>query len=986
MISKLSLLIPLLALASACSATNSGTASVSSPGEPANVNESTLPASAMRSEQKAGGESKSASSAKVFPYAVETHQLDNGLKVLFVPMPSEGLVSYWSIVRTGSRDEVEAGVTGFAHFFEHMMFHGSKRFPGPVYDGIVNGMGADANAFTTDDFTAYHLGITQADLPKVIEIEADRFQHLEYDEPGFKTESGAVYGEYRKGRTSPFEVLFEAVQDAAFDKHTYKHTTIGFEADIKKMPEQYAYSKTFFERFYRPENIVVVVTGDFDKRATLELIKTNYAAWKPGFTAPKVVAEPEQKAERRIDVPFDGQTLPILAINFKGEKLLPTDRTMIAATLIGELAFGETSDAYKELVLDDQRVDAMFASFGYNRDPGLWSVIAKVKEASDLSSIERRLWSAIGELANRPVDAEKLDSARSRLKYSFLSNLSTPGNVNDSVAQVIAITGDITAVDQIYNTLDQVTPEDVQRAAAKYLTRQRATVAILHSRSQAAGVASVGAEPPVLMPVPADPNVAFSIAFYVGSQNDPKGKEGLAALVGAMISEGGTAKNTYAELLLKMFPLAGGYSANVDKEMTVVTGVVHRDKLEAFYALLIQALVTPGFRADDFERLRDSAISDIETSLRFSSDEELGKAALFERVFSGTPYAHLTEGSVDALKSITLEDVQKFWTEHYTRENLVLGLGGAFPEWLPASMQADLARLPSGVVEAPPAPQAAPIQGRSVLIVEKPSVETKAGEAPTTTSAAISFGYPIPVRRGTREYYALWIANSWLGEHRNSSSHLYQVIREARGMNYGDYSYIEAYPNGGRRSMPPTGVGRRAQMFEVWIRPVPRDQALFALRAALREVELLAKNGMTREQFETTKGFLAKYSLHFAETTAERLGYALDDRYFGVKEGHLALFRKMMKEITLEEVNAAVKKHLQVENVAIAIVSDHAVELRDAIVADKPSPMSYGDNQKPKEVLEQDKLIEAYPLRIPLDRAWVVPVADMFSGREKPSW
>src|SRR6185436_2137084 len=136
--------------------------------------------------------------------------------------------------------------------------------------------------------------------------------------------------------------------------------------------------------------------------------------------------------------------------------------------------------------------------------------------------------------------------------------------------------------------------------------------------------------------------------------------------------------------------------------------------------------------------------------------------------------------------------------------------------------------------------------------------------------------------------------------------------------------------------------------FEVWIRPVPRDQALFALRAALREVELLSKNGMTREQFEATKSFLSKYSLHFAETTADRLGYALDDRYFGVEEGHLALFRKMMKEITFEEVNAAVKKYLQVDNIAIAIVSDHAVELRDAILADQPSPMSYGDNQKSK--------------------------------------
>jgi zinc protease len=173
---------------------------------------------------------------RVFPFAVHRTTLDNGLKVLVVPTPSDGLVSYWSIVRTGSRDEVEEGVTGFAHFFEHMMFRGTEKLPGKEYDKIANGMGADANAFTTDDFTAYHMSVSKDDLPKVVEIEADRFQNLQYDEGQFKTEAGAVYGEFRKGRTSPFEVLFESIQNTAFDKHTYKHTTIGFERDISACP------------------------------------------------------------------------------------------------------------------------------------------------------------------------------------------------------------------------------------------------------------------------------------------------------------------------------------------------------------------------------------------------------------------------------------------------------------------------------------------------------------------------------------------------------------------------------------------------------------------------------------------------------------------------------------------------------------------------------------------------------------------------------
>src|SRR5678816_3565259 len=109
-------------------------------------------------------------------------------------MPSHGLTAYWSVVRTGSRDEVEPGVTGFAHFFEHMMFRGTEKNPGKEYDRIVNGMGADANAYTTDDYTAYHMSVSAQDLGRVIDIESDRFQNLKYTEEQFRTESGAVYG------------------------------------------------------------------------------------------------------------------------------------------------------------------------------------------------------------------------------------------------------------------------------------------------------------------------------------------------------------------------------------------------------------------------------------------------------------------------------------------------------------------------------------------------------------------------------------------------------------------------------------------------------------------------------------------------------------------------------------------------------------------------------------------------------------------------
>jgi zinc protease len=471
----------------------------------------------------------------------------------------------------------------------------------------------------------------------------------------------------------------------------------------------------------------------------------------------------------------------------------------------------------------------------------------------------------------------------------------------------------------------------------------------------------------VLMNVAADPTISFSLQFAVGSQNDPPGKEGLAFLTGEMLAEAATAARSLDEILAALYPLAASYGMRVDVERSTLTGRVHRDNLDVYLELYTDAFLHPRFDPEDFERVRSDAVNAIENTLRFSSDEELGKAALRELVFRATPYAHPSEGTVAGLRAVTLDDVREFYRRHYTRGNVLLGLGGGFDDALVARLTAALAVLPAGEAAAPPAIEPAAVSGRSALLVDKPGAD-----------ASISFGVPIDVRRGERDFYALWIANSWLGEHRNQASHLFNVIREARGLNYGDYSYIEAFPEGGQRDMPPVNVPRRAQLFEVWIRTLPNEQAPFALRAALRELQLLIDNGMTAEQFELTRTFLKKYSLHFAETTSARLGYAVDDQFYGIDgDGHLARFRRMMDELTLEEVNAAIKRHLTYRDLKIAIVTGDTANMRARLASDAPTPISYA-TPKPDEIMAEDIEIAAWPLSLAADRIETVPVADAF--------
>lgn len=410
-----------------------------------------------------------------FPYQIVNYTLENGLKVIFVPMESGGIVSYYTVVRTGSRDEWEPGKSGFAHFFEHMMFRGTKRNPGGKYDSLITSMGADANAYTTDDYTCYHLNITKEDLPRVIDLEADRFQNLNYTLEGFQTESGAVYGEYRKGRTSPFEVLWEEMKNLAFKKHTYKHTTIGFEKDIKNMPNLYDYSLTFYQRYYRPENCVILVTGDFDQKQTIETIKKHYSSWAKGYVEPKIEKEPEQKTELKTKVNYNGKTNPILALAYKGLAFTPSNKDYAAAEIFGDLAFGQTSDLYKKLYLKEQKVQFLQTEIAPNRDPFLWMIFAMPTSVNYISQINSEILETIEYYRLNLVSKEQLDKIKKNRKYSFLMNLDTPDKVAGNLASFIAITGDLSGLETYLNTIDNLTPEDIQNVVKNYFLQNKLT-------------------------------------------------------------------------------------------------------------------------------------------------------------------------------------------------------------------------------------------------------------------------------------------------------------------------------------------------------------------------------------------------------------------------------------------------------------------------------------------------------------------------------
>jgi len=920
--------------------------------------------------------------ADVLPFKATEKTLPNGLKVIVVPTGFPNLVSVHIPVQTGSRNEVEPGKSGFAHFFEHMMFRGTPAYPPEKYQSIITKAGARQNAYTSDDLTNYYTTFAKEDLETVLKVEADRFQHLSYPVEAFKTESRAVLGEYNKNSANPMQKLFEVQREAAFSTHTYRHTTMGFLKDIEDMPNQYEYSKVFFDRWYRPERTTVIIAGDVEPAKAVAMVEKYWGAWKRGSFKSNVPAEPAPKGAQYRHVAWQTPTLPLVTVAFRAPAFSDRQKDQAALSMLLSLSFGRTSTLYKRLVQDEQKVDQLFDFVPNRVDPTLATIGARVKKPQDALYVRDAILETVARLRDEPVTAGALADAKSANKYGLIRSLDNTEAIASTLASYVHFERSYGTLNRYYRVVDSLTPADLQAAARKYLVDDAMVVTTLSHEALPAAIGTLpkladaaqgtkaagsAADFDVLVQKSALPQIRFKLLFAAGSAHDPKGKEGLAALTAAMVAASGSRERKIDEVTKALFPLAASFSEQTDKEMTTFTGSTHKDNWNQYLGIALPLLVDPGFREEDFRRLKDAQKNALVLDLKDNNEEEFGKERLQANVFAGTPYGHPVLGTAKGIDAITLDDVRNFYRQAYQQGALRVGISGDISDAMVASLKGALARLPAGTgLPATPALRGRMPNGLEVEIIEK-----------NTRATAISFGLPIEVTRSHPDFAALWLAKTWLGEHRASSARLYQRIREERGLNYGDYAYIEAFPRGMFQFFPNPNLGRKAQLFEVWIRPVAPQNGHFALRAALFELDKLVSGGLSQQDFETTRDYLMKNVFVMTATQDQQLGYALDAQWYRTPE-FTRMMREALAKLSVADVNAAIRKHLSSKNLSAVIITRDAAGLKDKLVSDAFSPIAY-DAQKPQSLLDEDKQIGALKLGIRPEAVKITPAAAAFA-------
>jgi zinc protease len=914
----------------------------------------------------------------VLPLRATTKTLANGLVVIVVPTGYPNLVSLQIPVLTGSRNEVEAGKSGFAHFFEHMMFRGTAAYPPDAYNAIITKAGARQNAYTTDDYTNYHITFAKEDLETILKIEADRFQNLSYSVEAFKTESRAVLGEYNKNSANPFQKLYETIRAKAFTTHTYRHTTMGFIEDIEDMPNQFEYSRVFFDRWYRPENTAIIVAGDVEPATVFPLVEKYWGGWKPGKGETLAIPqEPPAKGAVYAHVPWPTPTSPLVAIAFRGPAFSETEKDSAAIRLFMDINFGETSDIYRKLVEQEQKVDQLGGDGPNNVDPELITIFARVKNPADALYVRDELLRAVAAARVARVDEQRLADARSNARYSFAARLDNTESIAATLARYVRFRRSYDTLNNFYRVYSSLTPDDLTAAARKYFIDESLVVVTLSNEALPAGIdklPSLASLTPAVKPLESSrfivqktqlPELRVELLFDIGSAYDPKGKEGLARLTASMITGGGSKALRIDEVNKALYPIAGRFDAHVDKEMTRFSMSVNRDNWPLYASVVLPMLLEPGFRVDDFERLKNNQLNELLLDLRANNEEELAKEWLQNRIFEGTPYGHTSLGTVEGLKAITLADVKAFARDFYTTGDLKVGINGGVTDAVLSSLQSELGKLPSGQTPRIGGIAGKMPQGYDVDIIAK-----------DTRATAISFGHPIDVTRASPDFAALDVARAWLGEHRASMAQLYYRIREKRGLNYGDYAYIEAFPNGMYEFFPEPNTARQKQIFEVWIRPVVPENGHMALRIALYELEKLVANGLTREQFEATRDYLMKNVYVKTATAHQQVGYALDSDWYGMGD-YATTMRAALAKLTVEDVNRAIRKHIHPRDMKIVIVTKDAEGLKQRLVSDAVSTITY-ESEKPNELLEEDRVIGSMKLGITAEKVRVIPVDQVF--------
>ena len=760
------------------------------------------------------------------PINYATRTLPNGLKVLSVVDRSTPNVTVQVWYGVGAKDD-PLGRSGFAHLFEHMMFKATRDMPAENMDRLTEDVGGMNNASTWDDLTNYYEVIPANHLERLLWAEAERMSSLDVDEANFKSERAVVEEELRQRvLADPYGRFTElAIPEASFTEHPYRRPSIGSIADLDAATIDDV--KAFHATYYRPDNAVLVVAGNYDPAQLNAWIDRYFGQIKPpAAPLPRVtVKEPARTGSKTVTAYGPNVPLPAVAITWQAPAAADADAPALTV-LDALLTTGNASRLYQSLVYRQQVAQSVFSSADTRQQPGLFYVGAVLSDGKTPAQGEAALMAEVARIKAKPVTAAELDRAKSQLISQTLRERQRLDGRAFALGMAYWIEGDPARANTDLARLQAITAADVQRVARKYLPANRRVVIRYVSEDQKpkGEVATLGenadikvaarvltpvqAPPPPPEPATAPtpgpavqanlptasertlsnglrvivahssdlPMISANLTVAAGGAVDPAGKAGLADLTASLLTQG-AGKRSATQVAADIEALGAQINGGAGWDGSSVNINVTPTKLKPALAILADAVRGPTFAQDELDRLRRQSLDSMKVSLQQPGN--LARYVAAESVFAGTRYGHVVDGTPASLTAIQRADVVGLHSAWYRPDNAVLVMTGDItPEAGFAAAQAAFGDWKKPAAPFTPVTVAPPAYKPRVIVIDLPG----------TGQAAVTISLP-GIARSDPRYYAAAVANGVLGG--GYSARLNQEVRVKRGLSYGANSALD---------------------------------------------------------------------------------------------------------------------------------------------------------------------------------------------------
>ncbi|BAZ02365.1 peptidase M16 domain-containing protein [Tolypothrix tenuis PCC 7101] len=880
---------------------------------------------------------------------VQKTVLDNGLTVLTKEVHTAPVVSVQVWYKVGSRNEGK-GENGISHQLEHLMFKGTKERP-VQFGRLFSALGSQFNAYTSYDETVYFGTVQRDKLEALLTLEADRMENALVGPEQLTSEKRVVISELQGYENSPGYRLSKAVMQAAFPNRAYGLSVGGTKADVEQFTVDQV--RNYYQRYYSPENATLVITGDFATEPTLKAVKETFGKVAP---RPKqATSSPEAKqVENPANTPVANKAPIVLkqpgsAALLEAVYPLPDIKhpDVPAIDVMDAILTGGRSSRLYQALVESGLASSVSGSAAELLEPGWYEINATAAPGKELTKISQVLQQSLAKLQQQPVTTEELNRAKTQLQASFiLSNQDITSQANQlGYNQTIA--GDYHFVEKYLAAIAKVTPQDVQRVAKTYLNLDKQTIGFFEP-TQADGQQAAGggsgrtvenfspgkpvdpAElakylPPatsatssskqalpeqftlanglrvLLLPDHSVPTINLNGQIDAGTEFDGNQKSGLANLTARNLMNGTKTQNALA--LAKTLEDRGAeLDFSASREGVIISGQGISTNLPVLIQTLGDVVQNATFPADQLELTRQRALTSLKVQL---DDPQTLARRVFQQAIYPDNHPFHSFPTADTFKSITRDDLVRFYQEHYRPDTTTIALVGDFnPTQVKALLNKTFGKWQ--VKGKPPT--------LNLPKVDLPTTLTRLNKAIPGKAEAITYiGYNSISRKDPR-FYAAMVLNQILGGD-TLSSRLGTEVRDRQGLTYGIYSYFTA------------GINPGPFFIQMQTAPQDADKAIASTLALLKQVR---EQGVTEAEFNTAKRSLTNsYPVELANPS-DLASTILSNSVFGLSPKEIREYPQRIESVKMSDVQEVIQELIKPENVVI-------------VTAGSPPTVSKGD-------------------------------------------